>query len=106
MVDTALWINENLPKDSVIAAHDIGAVGFFANRKIIDLAGLISPEVIPFIRDEKQLSDYIDMSYVDYLMTFPGWYEELDQSKTEIFSTGGLFSPNAGGENMAIYIWE
>jgi len=46
------------------------------------------------------------MSYVDYLMTFPGWYEELDQSKTEIFSTGGLFSPNAGGENMAIYIWE
>jgi hypothetical protein len=106
MVDTAKWINENLPTDSVIAAHDIGALGFFANCQIIDLAGLISPEVIPFIRDENQLVSYMNLNEVDYLVVFPGWYIDLNQSKTEIFSTHGSFSPQAGGENMTIYIWE
>lgn len=106
MVDTAKWTNENLPADSVIAAHDIGALGFFSNHQIIDLAGLISPEVIPFIRDEKQLSNYMDLKKVDYLVIFPGWYSELNQSKKEIFSTNGSFSPSAGGENMTIYIWK
>ena len=106
MVDTAKWINENLPSDAVIAAHDIGALGFFANRQIIDLAGLISPEVIPIIRNEKLLSDYMDIKKVDYLVVFPDWYDELNQSKIEIFSTNGLFSPSAGGENMTIYIWK
>ncbi len=106
MVDTAIWINEKLPVTSVIAAHDIGALGFYADRQIVDLAGLISPEVIPFIRDEEQLSNYMDLNGVNYLVVFPGWYTELDQSKTEIFSTNGEFSPLAGGENMTIYIWE
>lgn len=106
MVDTAKWIHENLPASSVIAAHDIGALGFYANRQIVDLAGLISPEVIPFIRDEEQLSNYMDLNGVNYLVVFPGWYTELDQSKIEIFSTNGKFSPQAGGENMTIYIWE
>lgn len=106
MVESALWINENLAEDSIIAAHDIGALGFFSNRQILDLAGLISPEVIPFIRDEGQLSDYMDANNVDYLMIFPDWYAELDQSKTKIYSTRGVFSPQAGGENMSIFIWK
>ncbi|MEI8131548.1 MAG: hypothetical protein WCG34_03880, partial [Leptolinea sp.] len=49
MVQTAAWIKQNTPPDSRIAAHDIGALGYFANRKIIDLAGLVNPEVIPII---------------------------------------------------------
>jgi hypothetical protein len=106
MVATATWINENLRPDVVIAAHDIGALGFFANRKIIDLAGLISPEVISFIRDEDRLSDYLDEKHVDFLVIFPGWYDKLDQSKKEIYSTEGVYSPKAGGENMTIFIWD
>jgi hypothetical protein len=43
MVETALWISDNTPPESLIAAHDIGAAGYFANRPLVDLAGLISP---------------------------------------------------------------
>jgi hypothetical protein len=106
MVETARWVNENLPPDAIIAAHDIGAMGFFADRQIIDLAGLISPEVIPFIRDEDQLSTYLDENNTDYLVIFPGWYDTLDQSKKVIYRTEGAFSPKVGGENMTIFIWD
>ncbi|MBA4374726.1 MAG: hypothetical protein C0401_00945, partial [Anaerolinea sp.] len=41
MVQPALWIKNNTNQTSVIAAHDIGALGYYSDRKIIDLAGLI-----------------------------------------------------------------
>jgi len=105
MVRTAGWIKQNTPPESRIAAHDIGALGYFANRKIIDLAGLVNPEVIPIIRNESALSDYLEASEVDYLVTFPKWYPHLVVGKELLFSTGGLVSLQAGGENMAVYSW-
>jgi len=44
---TALLTNElgRYADDDLIAAHDIGAIGYFAPRPILDLAGLISPDV-------------------------------------------------------------
>jgi hypothetical protein len=105
MVKTSKWINLNTNREIVIGAHDIGALGFFGDRKIIDLAGLITPDVIPFIRDEEKLSIYLDENNVDLLMTFPGWYSELTYNKEKIFTTGSTFSPLNGGENMTIYNW-
>jgi hypothetical protein len=105
MVETSVWVRNNLEKNAIIAAHDIGALGFFSEREIVDLAGLISPEIIPFIRDEKQLEIHLDEQNVDYLIIFPDWYNYLDNSKKEIYSSNGTFSPDLGGENMKIYIW-
>lgn len=106
MVATAKWVQNNIDEKATIAAHDIGALGFYTDRNIIDLAGLINPEVIPFIRDEAKLKEYLDQKNVDFLVVFPGWYEELDDTKTEIYSSNGQFSPMLGGENMKIYIWK
>jgi hypothetical protein len=105
MVEPAKWIAVNTEEGSLIAAHDIGALGYFGQREILDLAGLISPEVIPFIRDEDRLAGYIDHQGADYLMTFPGWYPQLRSIGESIYQTNGQFSPGAGGENMEIYRW-
>jgi hypothetical protein len=105
MVDTAYWIENNTEEDALIAAHDIGALGYFGNRTIIDLAGLISPEVIPFIRDETRLGQYLDNSGADYLMTFPSWYPNLVQKGVLIYRNQGDISPKIGGENMCVYQW-
>jgi len=105
MVTTALWVSENTANDALIGAHDIGALGYFGGRDIVDLAGLISPDVIPFIRDEVLLAEYLDTKNVDYLMTFPDWYSTLPNQSVLIFQTKGEFSPALGGENMAIYQW-
>lgn len=105
MVATARWVAQNTPPEARIAAHDIGALGYFADRQILDLAGLVSPEVIPFIRDEIQLAGFLEEQRADYLITFPGWYPALVRQAEMIFTTNGLFSPDAGGENMAVYRW-
>jgi hypothetical protein len=105
MVVAARWINANTNADDLVAAHDIGALGYFSERHLLDLAGLISPEVIPFIRDEIRLAEYIQQRGGSYLVTFPGWYPELIQYGKPVFSTNGSISPGLGGENMIIYRW-
>jgi hypothetical protein len=105
MVAAATWIRENTPEDAIVAAHDIGALGYFGERQLVDLAGLISPEVIPFIRDEDLLAIYLDESQVDYLVTFPGWYPVLVARAAPVFSTDAPFAPDLGGENMVVYRW-
>ena len=59
MVATARWLATHTETDALLAAHDIGAIGYFTQRPLIDLAGLITPEVIPFIRDEAALYDFV-----------------------------------------------
>jgi len=106
MVDTARWIQVNTEPDALLAVHDIGAVGYYSQRKIVDLAGLISPEVIPFMRDEARLAEYLDAKRVDFLVTFPDWYRELQNGKVVVHQTASNFSPAQGGTKMTVYRWE
>ena len=77
MVATAQWMAEHLPPQSVVAAHDIGAVGYFTGHRLVDLAGLVTPEVIPILRDEAALQRLLEQGHVRYLMTFADWYTTL-----------------------------
>jgi hypothetical protein len=105
MVGIARWVASNTAPDALIAAHDIGALGFFGNHNLIDLAGLVSPDVIAFIRDEDRLGEYMDQKGSDYLVTFPGWYPKLVTRAEPVYESEGIFSPIQGGENMVIYRW-
>jgi hypothetical protein len=105
MVRSARWVAENTDPQALIAAHDIGALGYFGGRQILDLAGLVSPEVIPFIRDEQRLEAYLDQQRADFLVTFPGWYPRLSRQAEMVFTTQASYSPAFGGENMAVYRW-
>jgi hypothetical protein len=103
MVQTSQWIAAHTDEHALIAAHDIGALGYFGHRAILDLAGLISPEVIPILRNEAALSELLTICGADYLMTFPGWYPELTADLMPVFRSTGTFSPQQDGENMAVY---
>ncbi len=106
MVNTALWINEFTEPDDVIAAHDIGALGFYGKREIIDLAGLISPAVIPYMQDEKEILGFLNEQQPDYLMTFETWYRILPADRTLVYTSDAQFSTQAGGDVMQVYIWK
>jgi hypothetical protein len=106
MVAAAGWIAEEAPADALIAAHDIGAIGYFGGRDLLDMAGLVSPDVIPFIRDEVALSQHLDENQVTLLVTFPSWYPYLTRSLDPIYVTLGEYGPALGQENMAIYVWD
>ena len=105
MVTTARWIAAHTPPGALIAAHDIGAVGYFGERRLIDLAGLVTPEVLPFLRDEARLAEYLDARQADFLMTFPGWYPQLTAGRVPVYKSSAGISPGLGGENMAVYEW-
>jgi hypothetical protein len=106
MVAAARWISERTPPNALVAAHDIGALGYYGERPIVDLAGLVSPEVVPFMRDERALVRYLDEQKADYLMTFPDWYPLLTARAEPVFRTEEIYSPAVGGENMTVYRWE
>jgi hypothetical protein len=106
MVQTAKWAATNLPPDSLIAAHDIGALGYYDEHPLLDLAGLISPEVIPFIRDETRLAAYLDKRGADYLIAFPEFYPVLSKDAEIVFKSAGPFAPRFGQQNMTIYGWK
>jgi len=106
MVSTARWLEKNTPPDTLIAAHDIGAIGYFGDRQLLDLAGLISPEVIPLLSDQDDLVSYVKDSGAEYLVTAPGWpYEELTKTEDAIllYSTDYAWTQEQGINNMEIY---
>jgi len=105
MVAAAQWVSKNTETNAIIAAHDIGALGYYGERQLVDLAGLISPDVIPFIRDEEKLARFLNENNVEYLVTFPGWYEKLDSGKTVLWQSSGEYAIEQGGENMVVFRW-
>jgi hypothetical protein len=105
MVDTALWVAEHVPAGMTIAAHDIGALGYFDNHTLVDMAGLVSPEVVPYIRDETRLAALLDEREVRYLIAFPSLYPELARASRIVYASSGELSPAAGQGNMTVYCW-
>jgi hypothetical protein len=105
MVNTAQWIQASVEPGALVAAHDIGALGYFDNHPLIDLAGLVSPEVVPFMRNETALAQYLDRRGANYLVAFPGLYPLLEQDAVPVYSSGGKFAPSMGVRNLTVYCW-
>ncbi len=111
MVASAHWIADHIPPDQILAVHDIGAVGYFAPRPILDLAGLVSPEIVPFIKDADQLWIWLYKRGARYMMGFPDQIpgqNTHDPRLCPVFTTGGEASITAGGDNMTVYeiVWD
>ncbi len=68
MVVAAHWVADHLPPDQLLAVHDIGALEYFAPRPILDIAGLVSPEVVPIILDHPALMKLMQQEGAKYLM--------------------------------------
>lgn len=44
------WLHENTPEGTVVFVPDIGAIGYYSDRKICDVMGLVSPQFLPLLR--------------------------------------------------------
>ena len=105
MVQTADWVAANAPENAIIAAHDIGALGYFYPHTFIDLAGLVTPEVIPFMRDEGRLREYLFSRHATFAIFFPDWYPMLaaDPRFVPVHQTTCAVTREEGGTNMVVY---
>lgn len=99
-VVTAMWIRENTEESDIIATHDIGAIGFYSDRKIADVAGLVNPELNKHLNDKnytKIITDYCIQNKVSYLAFLHEWYGVLNQNP--VFSAPEFTTR----ENMYVY---
>ncbi|MCS6871851.1 MAG: hypothetical protein NZ571_10385 [Anaerolineae bacterium] len=83
MVAAAHWLRENVPPEELLAVHDIGAVGFFANRPILDVAGLVTPEVVPLFYQPEALYALMRERNVRWLMVMPDQWTWLWQGQVQ-----------------------
>lgn len=72
------WVNRHLPRNARIAVNDIGAIAYVSRREVIDLMGLVTPEIIPYRRrGEAGVIDYVRETCPDFVIVFPAWFPEL-----------------------------
>ncbi|HVR30012.1 MAG TPA: hypothetical protein VMS86_10815 [Thermoanaerobaculia bacterium] len=87
-VAMALWIRRHLPPEAVVAAQDVGAVGFFTPNPLVDLTGIVTPEILPWLEGSAAtaggrdgLVRFLAERRPDYLLLFaesyPGLLEAL-----------------------------
>jgi hypothetical protein len=106
MVDTAKWVQANVPPNALLAVHDIGAVGYFDRHSIVDLAGLVSRDVLPFMRDQEQLTLYLDERGVNYLITLPSFYPDLIEGRELVFPPDGSCLSDPQLNKMCVFLWK
>ncbi len=106
MVESAKWVQQNIPPDALLAVHDIGALGYYVPNPMIDLAGLITPDVIPFIRDTDRLREYLDSKSADYLIVFEGHYPALTSGKPSLFTSGLSINLIDFDDHIQVFQWK
>ncbi len=99
-VAAAMWLRDNTPPDAVIGTHDVGAIGFYSGRKIVDVVGLVTPELISKLNDKDYvayITDFMKKEGVTHLTFLREWNIVVNQDP--LFTTLGRLPP----EVMEIY---
>ncbi len=84
-IDVALgrWLAENTPPDALVAVDDIGAITYLSQRRIVDMNGLVSPEMWPALHQpvglprNQAVARILSAANPDYLVGFPLWHWEI-----------------------------
>ena len=87
-VRTAMWIREHLPETACVATHDIGAIGFYSGRRVVDMVGLVSPEMIDNIGSLDKLMRFLIRRKVTHLAVLRNWFEVVNENP--LFQTDEL----------------
>jgi arabinofuranosyltransferase len=75
------WLAANTPAEAVVASNDIGAIAYFSERRLLDIVGLATPEVLgylqPGVAADLGVLRYLEKTQPDYLVLLPNWYPQL-----------------------------
>jgi hypothetical protein len=101
------WVDAELPKTARLALNDIGAIAFFSRREVIDLMGLVTPDIIPYRRrGETGVMEYVAETCPEYVIIFPAWFPRLAASRETlepIYRVRLERNEVAGAAEMVVY---
>lgn len=103
------WINTHTPDSSTVAYIEVGHLAWHSERQVVDLLGLISPELLPMIA-RRQYAQAFEASQPDYFIHVPHFNWHFNEITSSPFflnqytpvmtrSNPALF----GGEVFTIY---
>jgi hypothetical protein len=95
--DVGEWLKTNTPENSRVAiAIDVGTIGYYSHREIIDLGGLNTPDAIPYLPDSQR---YVFIAKPDYLVVTgeQSQYGLLDQTRFKGIAAPILSLPMQAG---------
>lgn len=98
------WFEAHTPAQSVIAARDIGALGYYSRRRVVDLAGLVTPQMVPILQKQSVEDATADFAFAsfsrpDFLVDVaPRAYDLVSRSRyaTALVPIGNASVPNLG----------
>jgi len=77
------WVAEHTAPDASIASREIGAIGFFSRRRVIDLGGDIDRQALQYLRTagspDSSLLAFIQKTQPSYLAIRPSDFPDLSQ---------------------------
>lgn len=63
------WLNHNTPNDSSVAMIEIGVIGFYSQRLVVDTMGLVSPAMIGHLEEWLQTLQFaLNYYWPDYVV--------------------------------------
>jgi len=101
------WVDANVPSTARLAVNDIGAIAYFSRREVIDLMGLVTPEIIPYRRQgEAEIMRYVTTACPDYVIIFPTWFPAMAARAdllVPVYRVRLARNEVAGGSEMVVY---
>lgn len=76
-VPIGLWLRAHAGPNETVLLEPIGYVGYFSHRPILDMIGLVSPEVLPSYRTSRALYDIIRRLHPNWLCLRPAEVQVL-----------------------------
>ena len=78
-----VWLHDNTAQNANVGMLEVGIIGYYAQRRVIDFGGLIQPEVTRQISREthyEQLAQWASEHYhPDYIVLHEGFAPELER---------------------------
>jgi arabinofuranosyltransferase len=99
-VKAGRWLAAHTPKDAVVATHDIGAIAFYSQRRIVDMMGLVTPEVVPHIRKPDYIP-FLERLFAAHRVT----HLAVLQTWQVVDNQAPLFEADPNPEVLDIYDW-
>ncbi len=90
----ARTLGEITKDDDVVAAPNIGAIGFYSGRRILDLNGLVTPEILPYKR-EGRILEYLEQKRPEIIV-------EIEPTPRSLVSRSGRLRT----EEIGVYRFE
>jgi hypothetical protein len=101
------WVDVNVPRRARLALNDIGAIAYVSRREVLDLMGLVTPEILPYRRQgEEGVIRFVGEACPDYVIVFPAWFPRLTARADLLEPVHRVVLDRvevAGGREMVVY---